>query len=42
VRLAEPIAVGSLTMADRNQLMRDTRESVVGMLGGGESSTESR
>lgn len=42
VRLASPIPVDSLTMADRNRLMKDTWESVAGMLGDGEPSTETR
>jgi len=39
VRLGTPIPVGSLTIADRDALMRDTREALAGLLGSSSKST---
>jgi 1-acyl-sn-glycerol-3-phosphate acyltransferase len=39
IRLGEPIPVGALTMRERNGLMRDTREALLGLLGSGTNST---
>lgn len=41
VRLGEPIPVGSLTMADRDELMDDTWNAVAGLLGSAAPSTNS-
>jgi 1-acyl-sn-glycerol-3-phosphate acyltransferase len=38
IRLGEPIPVGSLTMADRDRLMTETREALVGLLDRGSKS----
>jgi 1-acyl-sn-glycerol-3-phosphate acyltransferase len=42
VRLGVPIPVGSLTMTDRDELMRDTRAALAGLLGSGGDTTESQ
>jgi 1-acyl-sn-glycerol-3-phosphate acyltransferase len=39
IRLGEPIPVGALTMAERNSLMADTREAMLGLLDSGTNST---
>jgi 1-acyl-sn-glycerol-3-phosphate acyltransferase len=41
IRLGEPIPVESLTIAERDGLMRDTREAMLGLLGSGTESTGS-
>jgi 1-acyl-sn-glycerol-3-phosphate acyltransferase len=40
IRLGEPISVQSLTMADRDELMNNTRASLLGLLGSGAGPTK--
>ncbi len=41
IRLGDPIPVGELTTGDRDRLLQDTRDAMVGMLGSGDPTTKS-